>query len=116
MLRSLVIDGERGAMSLLNTLRNYVLTSIISSVPYNLKDSQSGILVIRRDVLKDIMPESDGMEFSEEIKIKAYLCKKRIYGFPAPYRRRAWRPKLRKFHDGLRNLLYIFLIFLRLRA
>jgi glycosyltransferase involved in cell wall biosynthesis len=104
---------EKGAMSLLHAFGNYVLsTSIRLLLHVSLKDSQSGMWVIRRDALKDIMPKSDGMSFSEEIKIKAYLCGKRIYEVPIPYRKRAGKPKLRSFRDGLRNLLYVFAIFL----
>jgi glycosyltransferase involved in cell wall biosynthesis len=103
---------EQGAMSLINAFGNYVLSTLIRLLLHvNFKDSQSGMWVIRRDALKDIMPKSDGMGFSEEIKIKACLCGKRVYEFPIPYRKRAGKPKLRSFRDGLRNLLYVFVIF-----
>jgi glycosyltransferase involved in cell wall biosynthesis len=105
---------EHGAMSRVNAFGNYVLSILIRLLlRVNFKDSQSGMWVIRRNALKDIIPRCDGMEFSEEIKIKAYLCGKRIYEVQIPYRKRAGKPKLKNFRDGLRNLLYIFVIFLR---
>jgi glycosyltransferase involved in cell wall biosynthesis len=105
---------EHGAMSRVNAFGNYVLSILIRLLlRVNFKDSQSGMWIIRRNALKDIIPRCDGMEFSEEIKIKAYLCGKRIYEVQIPYRKRAGKPKLKNFRDGLRNLLYIFVIFLR---
>ncbi|MHC1627405.1 MAG: glycosyltransferase family 2 protein [Candidatus Nezhaarchaeales archaeon] len=105
---------EPGSMSLINRFGNYVL-SLITRILFriNLKDSQSGMWVIRKDALKDIMPRSDGMEFSEEIKIKAYLCGKKVYEHPIQYRKRVGKPKLRRFRDGLRNLVYLFVIYVR---
>ena len=35
------------------------------------RDSQSGMWVFRRSILKEMKLESDGMAFSEEIKIEA---------------------------------------------
>lgn len=107
---------EPGAVSPINAFGNYVLSTFIRLLlRVNLKDSQSGMWVIKRDILKDIMPRSDGMEFSEEIKIKAYLCRKQVYELPIPYRKRVGKSKLKVFRDGLRNLLYVFVIFLRSR-
>jgi glycosyltransferase involved in cell wall biosynthesis len=109
-------NPEPGAMSLLNAFGNYVLTTLIKLLFHiNIRDSQSGMWIIRRDVLKDIMPKSDGMEFSEEIKIRAYLQGKRISEFLIPYRKRKGKEKLKRFRDGLKNFLYIFVLFLHSR-
>jgi len=106
---------EQGAMSIINKFGNYVLSIVIKLLfRINVKDSQSGMWVIRRNILNDIMPKSNDMGFSEEIKINAYLFKKRVYEFPIPYRNRIGKPKLRRFRDGLRVLLYIFVIFIEL--
>ena len=105
---------EQGAMSKINALGNYILTMVIRMLfRIDVKDSQSGMWLIKKDVLKDIMPRGNGMEFSEEIKIKACLCGNRVREFPVPYRKRLGKVKLRRFRDGIRNLLYIFVIFLR---
>jgi hypothetical protein len=55
------------------------------------------------------------MEFSEGIKIKAHLHGKKIDEVLVPVERGKGKAKLKRFHDGLRNLLYIFVIFVRLR-
>jgi glycosyltransferase involved in cell wall biosynthesis len=107
---------EPEAMSPLNAFGNYVLTTLIRLLfHFDIRDSQSGMWIVRRNVLKDIMPKSDGMEFSEEIKIRAVLQGKRISEFPIPYRKRKGKEKLKRFRDGLKNLLYVFILFLRSR-
>jgi len=71
-----------------------------------LRDSQSGMWVIRRDVLDRILPESDGMAFSEEIKIRAFKCCK-CAETPVKYGRRTGDPKIRTVLDGFKNLFYL---------
>src|SRR5579863_6379075 len=60
------------AMSFMNKMGNLAL-SMVMSIPYFrwVRDSQSGMWVFRRSVLKDMKLISDGMAFSEEIKIEA---------------------------------------------
>jgi len=105
-----------GAMSLINKVGNLILT-LVSKILFriNLEDSQSGMWMFRREVLRDIMPWDDGMAFSEEIKIKAFLCRKKVYECPIPYYRRVGKVKLKKLRDGIRNLLYLFILYIRLR-
>jgi len=105
-----------GAMSVINAFGNRLLSTFIRLLFHiNIKDSQSGMWVIRKSVLRDVMPRSDGMEFSEEIKIKTHLCGKRVCEFPVPYMKRIGKEKLKRLRDGLRNFLYIFVIFARSR-
>ncbi|MCL5680812.1 MAG: glycosyltransferase family 2 protein [Candidatus Thermoplasmatota archaeon] len=79
----------------------------------DIKDSQSGMWVFKSDVLKKISPNGEGMEFSEEIKIRAaaQLCYIEI---PIKYERRMGEKKLRPWKDGIKNLL--FLIKLRIKG
>ncbi len=79
----------------------------------DIKDSQSGMWVFKSDVLKKISPNGEGMEFSEEIKIRAaaQLCYTEI---PIKYERRMGEKKLRPWKDGIKNLL--FLIKLRIKG
>lgn len=72
------------------------------------RDSQSGMWVFRRDALEEMKLESDGMAFSEEIKIEA-LRNRRI-GFREMlvlYSSRIGEKKLRPWRDGIENLLYL---------
>ena len=106
-----------GAMSLINKVGNLVLTLVIKILfRINLRDSQSGMWVFRREVLREIMPWDDGMAFSEEIKIKAFLCRKKVCELPIPYYKRAGKAKLKRLLDGMRNLLYLFILYTRLRG
>lgn len=99
---------DSDAMSLLHRFGNWVLTLLVRFLfSIRLKDSQSGMWMIRRDVLGRIMPESDGMAFSEEIKIRAFrLCKS--IEIPIQYRKRVGNSKVKAIKDGLKNLFYLF--------
>lgn len=99
---------EKGAMGAKHRLGNWILSvtaRVLFRVP--VKDSQSGMWVFRRDVLKDLVLESDGMAFSEEIKIEAFR-KKRAAEVPIGYRPRVGEVKLNTWRDGLGNLTYLF--------
>jgi dolichol-phosphate hexosyltransferase len=72
-------------------------------------DSQSGMWMFRRTILPLLNLTSDGMAFSEEIKIEAFThpdltcCELPIY-----YRPRLGESKLNVWKDGVRNLLFLF--------
>jgi len=62
---------EREAMGPLHKLGNRILSVMVRLLfSVNLRDSQSGMWVVSRDVLDRILPDSDQMAFSEEIKIR----------------------------------------------
>jgi len=71
-----------------------------------LRDSQSGMWVIGRDLLDRILPGSDGMAFSEEIKIRAFKCCK-CAEVPVKYRKRVGKSKISTALDGIGNLLHL---------
>ncbi|MBI5158874.1 glycosyltransferase family 2 protein [Candidatus Micrarchaeota archaeon] len=105
---------EEGSMSRINLLGNMILTmtaNVLFSI--NLKDSQSGMWVFRKKILKDIMPESDGMAFSQEIKIRAFK-KVKCKEVPITYSERIGRKKLNAFRDGLKNLMELFKLRLKI--
>jgi glycosyltransferase involved in cell wall biosynthesis len=98
---------ETGAMSWMHRLGNWILSTTVRLLfGVRLRDSQSGMWVIRRDALDRILPESDGMAFSEEIKIRAFKCCK-CTEIPVRYRRRVGDSKIRTVLDGFRNLFYL---------
>ena len=98
---------EPGAMSFLRKFGNYVLSlwvRLLFSV--RLRDSQSGMWVIKKDALNRILPDSDEMAFSEEIKIKAFKsCK--CAEIPITYRKRVGKSKITAAQDGIRNFLHL---------
>src|SRR6266536_2524290 len=63
---------DPGAMSFKHHVGNLVLSVSMSLLFFRwVRDSQSGMWVFRRSILKQMRLESDGMAFSEEIKIEA---------------------------------------------
>ncbi len=105
---------EKGSMSWLNFIGNVVLT-IAANVLFSLelKDSQSGMWVFRKKILKSIMPESDAMGFSQEIKIRAFK-KARCKEVPIKYSKRLGKEKLNAFKDGFRNMMELFKLRLKI--
>jgi len=105
-------SGHRvdGASALTRVLGNRVL-SLVQAVLFaiRVRDSQSGMWVLRREILPLLNLSSDGMAFSEEIKIEAFThpdlaaCELPIY-----YRPRPGRSNLSVWRDGLRNLVFLF--------
>lgn len=107
-------NASNDAMSLMHRIGNLVLnifTRVLFLVDIN--DSQSGMWVFRRELVNRIMPTGNGMEFSEEIKIRAatQFCYIEV---PITYAKRWGEKKLKPWKDGIGNLL--FLIKLRIRG
>ncbi len=98
---------KKGAMSLTHKIGNMILTlatRILFGV--KIKDSQSGMWIFRRSILKDLNLTSDGMPFSEELKIEAWR-KFRCEEVPIEYRERKGEVKLNTWKDGYRNLVFL---------
>ena len=64
---------DKKSFRTLHIIGNHTLTFATQLIfGVNIKDSQSGMWVFRKKILKNITLTSDGMPFSEEIKIEAY--------------------------------------------
>ena len=100
---------ERDAMSFRNQLGNRILSATTRMLfAINLKDSQSGMWIFRKDLLNRLRLRSDGMAFSEEIKLGAcYFAKCRWREVPIKYRRRIGDAKICAWRDGVQNLLFL---------
>jgi len=100
---------KKGSMCFLHRIGNKILT-IISNILFkiNLKDSQSGMWIFKAKVLKNLKLESEGMSFSEEIKIKVIKAGFRFVEKPVDYFERLGKAKLNTFRDGIRNLFFLF--------
>ena len=97
------------AMSFKNKLGNLVL-SLAMSVLYLqwVRDSQSGMWVFRRSILAGMRLESDGMAFSEEIKIEALRNAQIRFGeISILYSSRLGEKKLNPWRDGFQNLWFL---------
>ena len=97
------------AMSLKHWIGNKALSVFMSVLFLHwVSDSQSGMWVFRRDVLPKMKLRSDGMAFSEEIKIEA--IRNREIGFREMfinYSQRIGEKKLEPWKDGVRNLWFL---------
>ncbi len=98
------------SMSFKNLVGNKLLSLLMSLLYLRwIRDSQSGMWIFYREGLQKMDLKSDGMAFSEEIKIEA-LCHPQI-GFreiPINFSNRAGEEKLQPFKDGWNNLTFLF--------
>jgi len=97
------------AMSLKHWWGNKLLSLAMSILFLRwVRDSQSGMWVFERACLEEMNLVSDGMAFSEEIKIEA-ISRRRI-GFKEiyiDYSNRLGEIKLKPWRDGARNLFFL---------
>jgi dolichol-phosphate hexosyltransferase len=100
---------DRRAMSLKHKLGNLVLSIATSMLFFRwVRDSQSGMWVFRRSILKEMKLESDGMAFSEEIKIEALRNSSIRFGeISIQYSSRLGEKKLNPWRDGFQNLAFL---------
>jgi glycosyltransferase involved in cell wall biosynthesis len=100
--------SDPAAMHLSNRLGNWVLTVAAAMLFLKpIRDSQSGMWVFRRSVLEKLRLTSDGMAFSEEIKLEALLRGCRFGESHIPYGVRIGEVKLQKWRDGWDNLSFL---------
>lgn len=95
------------------TTLHYVGNSILNifvRILFNfpLKDSQSGMWVFRRSVYEKMRTLSDGMSFSQDIKIEA-IRHGTLIEIPVRYGVRVTKPKLRTWRDGFSNLFHLMI-------
>jgi glycosyltransferase involved in cell wall biosynthesis len=99
-------NGE--SMGLTNRVGNWVLTIAAAVLFFKpIRDSQSGMWVFRRPVLGRLRLTSDGMAFSEEIKLEALTRGVRFGESHIPYGARIGEVKLQKWRDGWDNLSFL---------
>ena len=94
---------ERGAMSRLNLVGNYLL-SLIATVFYGkrISDVCSGFWGFRGEVVKDLPLRASAFDLEAEIFSQMVRRGYSIGEIPVDYRRRPSPPKLRSLRDGTR--------------
>jgi len=101
---------NRDSMNFKHRMGNWILSAVMSVLFLRwVSDSQSGMWIFRRDALAQMNLISEGMAFSEEIKIEA--IRNRTIGFREifiNYSQRIGEKKLQPWRDGFRNLLFLF--------
>jgi glycosyltransferase involved in cell wall biosynthesis len=97
------------AMSFMNKVGNLILSLVMSILYFRwVRDSQSGMWVFRRSILKDMKLTSDGMAFSEEVKIEALKSDHvRFAEISIQYSSRLGETKLNLWRDGFHNLWFL---------
>jgi len=99
---------EPGAMHLSNKIGNFGLTFFTDLLfLIGIRDSQSGMWIIRQTCLSKLKATSAGMPFSQELKIEAFT-KVRSAELPGRYKARLGETKLLKLKDGFGNLSQLF--------
>jgi len=97
------------AMSIKHKFGNLLLSLAMSLLYFRwVRDSQSGMWVLRRSILNGMQLESDGMAFSEEIKIEALKSRSvRFVEISIQYTSRLGEIKLNPWRDGFYNLWFL---------
>lgn len=110
------ISGERlshlspEAMSVAHRLGNVLLNLVIRLLyRVRVRDSQSGMWVLRRTALESLRLTQTGMAFSQEIKLEAVRRGLRFREVPIGYRPRVGKSELRAWSDGVANLRHLVL-------
>ncbi len=100
---------DRHAMSFKHKFGNFLLSAAMSLLYLRwVRDSQSGMWVFRRAILDEMRLESDGMAFSEEIKIEALKNRRiRFTEISIQYSSRLGEIKLNPWRDGMTNLWFL---------
>src|ERR1035438_1874614 len=100
---------DHRAMSFKHKFGNLVLSIAMSLLFFRwVRDSQSGMWVLRRSIVKEMKLESDGMAFSEEIKIEALRNSHIRFGeISIQYSSRLGEIKLNPWRDGVQNLAFL---------
>jgi len=99
---------EKNSMPLINYIGNIFLTCVCNVIyGYKIKDSQSGMWIMKKEVLKsmNLAIMSGGMPFSQEIKIYAIYNNFKFKEIPITYRKRIGEKKLNPIKDGIANLI-----------
>lgn len=94
----------------LRVFGNWVLSVVMATLFFiKIRDSQSGMWVFKRSLLDKMNITSDEMAFSEEIKVEAFTNKDiKAKELPIYCKNRVGDSKLRMWHDGFANLLFLF--------
>jgi glycosyltransferase involved in cell wall biosynthesis len=97
------------AMSFKHKIGNLILSIAMSVLFFRwVRDSQSGMWVFRRSIIKEMKLESDSMAFSEEIKIEVLRNSRLRFGeISILYSARLGEIKLNPWRDGFQNLWFL---------
>ncbi len=97
--------GADSEMPLVRRVGNLFFASLLNLVGCaSISDSASGQRVLRREVLPQLYPLPDGLNFTPAMSTRALHENIKMVEVPIPYKERLGRSKLSVVHDGLRFL------------
>jgi len=96
-------------MGRMHRFGNWVLKATMNILfRTDINDSQSGMWVFKSSALRHLNVTSDGMPFSEEIKIEAIKKGVKFDEVPIEYRERKGEAKIRTLKDGFKNFFFLW--------
>jgi glycosyltransferase involved in cell wall biosynthesis len=96
------MSGERSEMPRVRWLGNAVYARLLSLIGgATVRDTASGMRVLRRSALARLYPLPDGLEFTPAMSTRAVHERLRILEVPIPYDSRVGASKLSVWRDGL---------------
>lgn len=107
-------DWQEDFDYILRYLGNRVFNLTISLLYwFHIRDSQSGMWCFRREVLEGVNVTSDGMAFSEELKLEVWEKRRTLEAAEIPihfhYVKRKGESKLSLWRDGAKNFIFLFI-------
>lgn len=104
------------SMPLGNRLGNYCISWIIRKFfNINIKDSQSGLVVFKKNILDKLILCNTGFGFCQEIKIRCWLEGKRCAEVNIPYNLRIGKVKFRKMKDSVKNIHNLLTLWIKMK-
>lgn len=95
--------GEKSQMPLVRRIGNMVFAGMISLIGnQRISDSASGMRVFRAEVLPQLYPLPDGLNFTPIMSTRAIHEKIKMVEVPIPYEERVGQSKLSVIRDGTR--------------
>ncbi len=97
------MGGAKSQMPLARRIGNFAyarLLSLIGNVA--VRDTASGMRVIRQEILERLYPLSDGLDFTPAMSTRAIHENLKVVEVPIPYAERIGRSKLSVVRDGFR--------------
>lgn len=99
------MNGANSDMPLVRRLGNTIFAALVSIISNRrVTDSASGQRVLRSDVLPDLYPLPDGLNFTPVMSTRAMHEQVKVVEVSIPYSERVGRSKLSVVHDGMRFL------------
>jgi glycosyltransferase involved in cell wall biosynthesis len=95
---------DKDSMNTLHKMGNYLLSETLRLIySVNIRDSQSGMWIMKKSFADRLSIPSDGMSFSQDIKIVAFKYFK-SYEVKGSYFKRLGKAKMSLINDGFSNL------------